>query len=93
MTKLAEWLVVGISLVTLWYNLLVGRLSIPTTFLTVEQIFWAPFVAVAVVGVVILGTLIKRVQSFQDCPEAAAELKKQIIQAREDLAAKGFKSD
>ena len=92
MTKLAEWLVVGITLVTVWFNLLTGRLSAPS-FLTQEQIFWAPFVFVAIVGIVVLGTLVKRVRSFRDCPEAAAELKKQIIQAREDLAAKGFKTD
>lgn len=89
MTKLADWLVVGITLFTLWYNLLTGRL--PSGGLTHEQILLAPFVAVAIVGIVVLATLIKRVQSFRDCPEAAAELRSQIIQAREDLSSKGLK--
>jgi hypothetical protein len=60
MTKLADWLVVGITLFTLWYNLLTGRL--PSGGLTHEQILLAPFVAVAIVGIVVLATLIKRVQ-------------------------------
>jgi hypothetical protein len=30
-------------------------------------------------------------KSFRDCPEAAAELRSQIIQAREDLSSKGLK--
>ena len=52
-----------------------------------------PFVGVAIVGVIVLAILINRIRTFNDCPEAAAELRKQIAQAREDLTAKGFKFD
>ncbi len=34
-----------------------------------------------------------RVATFNDCEEAAAELQKQISEAREDLRSKGFKFD
>lgn len=90
MTKLAEWLVVGITLVTVWYNLLIG--SIPSA-LTRDQILLAPFVFVGIVGLTVLAVLVRRVQTFRDSPEAAEELRKQVIQAREDLAGKGFKFD
>lgn len=90
MTKLAEWLVLGITLVTVWYNLLIGR--IPSD-LTRDQILCAPFIFVGIVGIAVLAVLIRRVQTFKDSPEAAEELRKQVIQARDDLASKGFKFD
>jgi len=92
MTKLAEWLIAAISILTLWYNLLTGRLPTPS-FLTHDQVFWAPFVLVAIIAVVVLAELIRGIRNFKDYPEAAEELKKQIIQAREDLTSKGFKFD
>jgi hypothetical protein len=38
-----------------------------------------------------LGLLIFKVATFNDCPEAAAELRKEIEQARKDLVQRGFK--
>lgn len=90
MTKLAEWLCALILCITLWFNLLTGRLPLPSC-LSLEQVFYAPFAAVAIVAVVVLATLIRRVQTFKDAPEAAQELRAQIVIAREDLALKGFK--
>lgn len=36
-------------------------------------------------------TVLYRVFTFNDCPEAAEELQKQIDEAKADLSAKGFK--
>lgn len=36
-------------------------------------------------------TVLYRVFTFNDCPEAAAEIQKQIDEAKADLSAKGFK--
>lgn len=36
-------------------------------------------------------TVLYRVFTFNDCPEAAEELQKQIEEAKKDLAAKGLK--
>jgi len=69
---------------------LTGRLPLPS-FLSVEQVFYAPFAAVAIVAAVVLATLVRRVQTFKDAPEAAQELREQIVIARKDLALKGFK--
>lgn len=90
MTKLAEWCAgLGLTL-TLWY-LLYARVI--ETALTDSEILLGPFVGVAVVGLIVLAVLVNRIRTFNDCPEAAAELRKQIAQAREDLTAKGFKFD
>jgi hypothetical protein len=48
MTKLAEWLVTGITLVIVWYNVLIGKL--PNLGLTQSQILIAPLVIVGVIG-------------------------------------------
>lgn len=91
MTKLAEWLVTGITLVIVWYNVLIGKL--PNFGLTQSQILISPLVIVGVIACLVLLTLIQRVQSFRDCPEAAAELRKQIEEAKTDLKSQGFKSE
>jgi len=91
MTKLAEWLVTGITLVIVWYNVLIGKL--PNFGLTQEQILFAPLAIVGAIAVLVLLTLIKRVRTFRDCPEAAAELRKQIEEAKSDLKSQGFKSE
>jgi len=90
MTKLAEW-VFGLGLfVTTWY--LIFTRKIESSF-SDSEILLAPVVFVAIIGVVLLSILIRRISTFNDCPEAAAELRKQIEQAREDLTSKGFKFD
>jgi len=90
MTKLAEW-VFGLGLfVSTWY--LIFTRKIESSF-SDSEILLAPIVFVAIIGVVLLSILIRRISTFNDCPEAAAELRKQIEQAREDLTSKGFKFD
>jgi len=90
MTKLAEW-VFGLGLfVSTWY--LIFTRKIESSF-SDSEILLAPIVLVAIIGVVLLSILIRRISTFNDCPEAAAELRKQIEQAREDLTSKGFKFD
>ena len=58
-----------------------------------SEILIGPFILAGLVASVILAILVYRIRTFNDCPEAAAELRKQIEQAREDLSAKGFKFD
>jgi len=90
MTKLAEWLVGVGSAATLWYLLYTRAIE---TSLSDSEILIGPFVLAGLVATVILAILVYRIRTFNDCPEAAAELRKQIEQARQDLSAKGFKFD
>lgn len=85
MTKLAEWCVGLGSAATTWYLFYSFQLVKPSTLVFV------PLLLVALVATVILSILIHRIRTFNDCPEAAAELRKQIDQARADLSQKGFK--
>jgi len=90
MTKLTEW-VFGLGLfVSTWYLFFTRKIE---SSFSDSEILLAPIVLVAVIGVILLSILIRRISTFNDCPEAAAELRKQIEQAREDLTSKGFKFD
>jgi len=90
MTKLTEW-VFGLGLcVSTWYLIFARKIE---SSLSDSEILLAPIALVAIIGIILLAVLIRRISTFNDCPEAAAELRKQIEQAREDLASKGFKFD
>lgn len=90
MTKLTEWLIAfGVS-ASVWYFVFTGKIQ---TSLSESEIIAAPFVIVAIVGLIVLAILVNRIATFNDCPEAAAELRKQIKQAKEDLSEKGIKFD
>ncbi|GFY57400.1 dolichol-phosphate mannosyltransferase subunit 3 [Trichonephila inaurata madagascariensis] len=90
MTKLAEWLA-GVTLITaVWFcflsnDILLNRYDIHSLLL--------PVYGVIGFGVYSLVVILYRVFTFNDCPEAAKELKMEIEMAKKDLAAKGFKFD
>lgn len=50
-----------------------------------------PLLLILIFGFVSLGIVIYRTLTFNDCPEAAEELKKQISEARRDLESRGMK--
>ncbi|KAH7976242.1 hypothetical protein HPB52_010318 [Rhipicephalus sanguineus] len=52
-----------------------------------------PLYACIVFGVYAASVVIYRVLTFNNCEAAAAELKKQIVEAREDLKKRGYKFD
>ena len=54
------------------------------------MLFW-PVGLVATFGLISLTVIAKRVYDFNDCTEAAEELKRQIVEAKADLTAKGLK--
>merc|ERR1711976_965218 len=49
-----------------------------------------PIYAVLLFGIYSVVVILYRVATFNDCPEAAEELRKQISQAKQELGAKGF---
>jgi len=57
------------------------------------NILLLPLVLVAFFGIVSVGVIAFRVYNFNDCVEAADELKKQIHEAQEDLKKRGLKME
>lgn len=90
MTKLLEWLSVGLVLGSVWAFLLFGD-AVSLDPDARQHVLLAPIYAVLAIGFVSFIIVVYRTATFNDCPEAAEELKRQIEEAKKDLAAKGFK--
>ena len=90
MTKLLEWLTAGVLLASVWLATLTGKL-VPTL---AKDNFYAvlvpPVLLVALFGVYALAVLVYRVAAFNDCEEAAKELRLEIEEAKKDLKSKGL---
>ncbi|XP_015920392.1 dolichol-phosphate mannosyltransferase subunit 3 [Parasteatoda tepidariorum] len=88
MTKLAEWFT-GLFVVTgIWYSCLTNNIILNNQ----DWHSWlVPLYGVIAFGIYSLFVVLYRVYTFNDCPEAAEELKMEIKQAKEDLKKRGFK--
>eukprot|EP00093_Oithona_nana_P003519 03519.XXX_100100_100375_1 [CDS] Oithona nana genome sequencing. len=90
MTKLAEWLTALAVVLAIWFSILTQNLwnfSIDYPNLT----FLWPLLLLILFGIYSVLVICYRVATFNDCPEAADELQKQIVEAKEDLKRKGLK--
>ena len=90
MTKLVEWLSLGSAFIAFWLYLLKGD-AIEVTDGNRLHILLLPLYLVILFGLVSLFIVIYRTLTFNDCPEAYEELKRQIKEAKADLTTKGFK--
>ncbi|GBM88586.1 hypothetical protein AVEN_197635-1 [Araneus ventricosus] len=90
MTKLAEWLAGVVVIIAIWFSCLSNDIILKSHDL---HSWLLPFYGVIAFGLYSLVVVLYRVFTFNDCPEAARELKEEIQMAREDLAKKGFKFD
>lgn len=91
MTNLTRWLTY-INLFAIPYMAIVFGV-VQSDFLS-DQMFLIqilPIILIGLFGLYAVATVLYRVFTFNDCPEAAEELQRQIKEARIDLIAKGFK--
>ena len=89
MTKLQQWLTFATLVLSVWIPTYTKHLLLDTT--TSNVILLAPFVALVVFAVYSVLVIAYRVVTFNDCPEAAAEIKAEIVEARKELSDKGMK--
>jgi len=92
MTKLVEWLIFLVVFASIWvaYFLPIELLKDADPYVA-EFVFWSPLIFLVAFGLTSVFIIAYRVFTFNDCQEAAAELKRQIEEARADLLAKGLK--
>ena len=90
MTKLMEWLSVGVLFLCLWIPLLFGASSLHLCHYKIH-IWFLPVYLVLIFGMMSAAIVLYRVFTFNDCPEAYQELKRQIQEAKIDLQNKGVK--
>ncbi|XP_041458099.1 dolichol-phosphate mannosyltransferase subunit 3-like [Lytechinus pictus] len=90
-TKLVQWLTVFTLLASLWSALVFDIIPVKLDSRFKEVIWPFPVYLLVVFGCFSLGTIGYRVATFNDCEDAAASLKEELKEAREDLKCKGFK--
>mmetsp|Transcript_138621 Transcript_138621/g.196309 ORF Transcript_138621/g.196309 Transcript_138621/m.196309 type:complete len:94 (+) Transcript_138621:134-415(+) len=88
MTKAARFGLVGFALVAMWAAVLTG--AIPTSDTVVSIMPYAPFNLLCCFGSYSLLSIGYSLFTFGDADEAADELKKQVEEARRDLARHGI---
>ena len=84
-----EWLSLLAVIVSTWAAVLtqnIGNLAIDYPNAT----FLWPLGLVLLFGIYAVTVIVYRVATFNDCPEAAEELQRQIKEAKEDLKQKGL---
>merc|ERR1712142_598075 len=93
MTKLMQWLLVACIYGSLYCAVLGDVLPVQLTHNARMGVVISPVILVILFGVYSVVTILYRVATFNDCEDAAAELKEQIRMAKEDLTSKGMKFD
>ncbi|XP_065067072.1 dolichol-phosphate mannosyltransferase subunit 3-like [Rhopilema esculentum] len=93
MTKLQEWVFALTLYAILYFLALKNALPFDVSETTKFAIQLSPIILIGLFGVYSVLVIAYRVATFNDCNDAAEELKQQIKEARKDLTAKGFKFD
>ncbi len=85
-----QWLCLLALIVGVWFAILTQNVGNLATDYPNLSFLW-PIGLVIVVGIWCLCLIVYRVLTFNDCPEAAEELQREIKAAKEDLKKKGLK--
>jgi len=92
MTKLIQWLIGLVLLSSVYAGLLLDVTPFHLTPHSREVVIMLPVYLLIAFACFSLAVIGYRVATFNDCTEAAEELKLQIKQAKADLKSKGFVS-
>jgi dolichyl-phosphate mannosyltransferase polypeptide 3 len=90
MTKLLEWLSAIALLASVWLAVLTGKLLPSVSREHFTLVLASPVFAVVLFGLYALSVLVYRVATFNDCEDAARELREEIVEAKKDLAKNGL---
>ncbi|CAG9815195.1 unnamed protein product [Phaedon cochleariae] len=91
MTKLQEWLSGGGILFAIWFYLITSKDNNDFIRDNYELILYSPIIFIILFGLYAATIVLYRVYTFNDCEEAAVELQKEIVEAKEQLVKLGFK--
>ena len=82
------FLAIGLTFVSIWIALIRSSESTPNPL-----VLYAPAWAIILLGVYAAGSVILGLMSFKDTPEAAAEIERQIIEAKKEMKRRGVIKD
>ncbi|KAK3580162.1 hypothetical protein CHS0354_030277 [Potamilus streckersoni] len=91
--KLFQWLIVLSVFISVWVAIVFDYVAVEFSKSNKQTIVLFPFYLLVVFACYSLAVIGYRVATFNDCKEASEELKKQILEAKEDLKSRGFKFD
>ncbi|XP_043653308.1 dolichol-phosphate mannosyltransferase subunit 3 [Drosophila teissieri] len=91
MTNLQRWLFYASLFAIPYLSVLLGTVQTPLTTKYFLHIQLLPLVLLVIFGIYSVWTVLYRTLTFNDCPEAAKELQDEILEARKDLIAQGFR--
>ena len=91
MTKLMEWVTVAVLLVSIWAAFFFEIVFPEWSHRNKMQVIGMPFVGVGLIALYSVSVIGYRVSNFNDCEDAATELREEINEAKADLAKKGLK--
>ncbi|EDW97241.1 dolichol-phosphate mannosyltransferase subunit 3 [Drosophila yakuba] len=91
MTNLQRWLFYASLFAIPYLSVLLGTVQTPLTTKYFLHIQLLPLVLLVIFGIYSVWTVLYRTLTFNDCPEAAKELQEEILEARKDLIAQGFR--
>lgn len=80
----------GAAFLAVWYYLLLNHHRYVKSDSLVTLIQWAPFFGLVFFASFALSSLIIGVMNFRDCPDAAAEIEKQVLEAKAELKKRGI---
>ncbi|KAI4499061.1 hypothetical protein M0802_005927 [Mischocyttarus mexicanus] len=90
MSKLSEWLTYTSVPLGLWLAVITGYVNFSYNTEWEEIFQFLPLIALLVFGLYATSVVLYRTCTFNDCNKEAAELKKEIEQAKKDLRKKGI---
>lgn len=88
MTRLMEALIFGTAMVAAWIRLI--TLQNIEEYISRSNLLLLPIFAVLIFGMASATIVLYRTFTFNNCPDAYEELKKEISDAKKDLEKKGF---
>ncbi|KAH8242998.1 hypothetical protein KR032_003559 [Drosophila birchii] len=91
MTNLQRWLFYASLFAVPYLAIVLGTVQTPFTTKYFLHIQLLPLLLLVIFGIFSVWTVLYRTFTFNDCPEAAKELQAEILEARKDLIAKGFR--
>ncbi|XP_016959771.1 dolichol-phosphate mannosyltransferase subunit 3 [Drosophila biarmipes] len=91
MTNLQRWLFYASLFAVPYLSIVLGAVHTQLTSKYLLHIQLLPLVLLVIFGIYSVWTVLYRTLTFNDCPEAAKELQDEILEARKDLIAKGFR--
>ncbi|XP_037729740.1 dolichol-phosphate mannosyltransferase subunit 3 [Drosophila subpulchrella] len=91
MTNLQRWLFYASLFAVPYLSIVLGAVQTQLTTKYFLHIQLLPLLLLVIFGLYSVWTVLYRTLTFNDCPEAAKELQDEILDARKDLIAKGFR--